>query len=97
MSIPVLILLLGLGSARLSRIVTEDRISDPIRAWAVRAWGERGAVTYLLHCRWCSGIWTSLTLCGFACAFGLCSIPVALLLVPAVAYAGQIFASMIEG
>lgn len=97
MSIPVLILLLGLGEARLTRAVTEDRISEPVRAWAVKKWGPQGGVPYLLHCRWCSGIWISLVLCGFACVSSLCSPPVALLLVPAVAYAGQIFASMIEG
>ncbi len=97
MSIPALLLLLGLGEARLVRLVTEDKITEPLRMWAIKRWGEREAIPYLVHCRWCSGIWISAALCGFAWMSSLCTLPVALLLVPAVAYAGQIIASTIEG
>lgn len=97
MSIPVLLLLLGLGSARLTRLVTEDEITAPMRLWAVRRWGETGRIPYLLHCRWCAGLWMSALLCAFAWITGLCSsAATAALLVPATAYAAAIIRAMIE-
>jgi hypothetical protein len=45
--------------ARLTRLVTEDKITDPLRtAVAVRL--PAGSMwTYLLYCRWCVSIWVA--------------------------------------
>jgi hypothetical protein len=96
MAIPTMLLLLGLAQARLTWLVVDDEISRPFRAWTIKKWGKRGMIPYLVHCPWCSGFWVSTALCGFSYAFSLCSLPVALLLIPAVAYAGAIIRSMIE-
>ena len=97
MSNLALLLVLSLGSARLTRLINDDEIAHPIRNWAVRRWGPAGKIPYLLHCRWCAGLWVSTLLCGFAWATGVCRDPaVAALLIPATAYGAAIIRSMIE-
>lgn len=96
MSDALLLVVLALGTARLTRLVNDDEIFSPVRRWSVRRWGEGGAIPYLLHCRWCAGLWVSALLCLVAWLFGLCSPAVAILFVPAVAYAAQLIRSMIE-
>jgi hypothetical protein len=51
----LLVLLAVLATARLTRLVARDAISDPARAWL----HERGPewLTYLVHCPWCVSIW----------------------------------------
>jgi hypothetical protein len=50
--------LLGLAAtARLTRLVTADRISLPVRAAIVRRWGPASPVGYLVHCRWCVSLY----------------------------------------
>lgn len=96
MSIPVLLLVLSLAVARLTRLVVQDEITKPIRALAVRHWGPGGMIPYLLHCPWCSGVWVSAVLGIFSWATGLCSAAVAALLVPAAAYGAAFIRSTIE-
>jgi hypothetical protein len=96
MSTPVLLLVLGLACARLTRLIIEDEITSPIRRWAVRRWGENGMIPYLLHCRWCVGMWVAAPLCAFCWATDLTTWPVALLLVPATSYAANIIRATIE-
>lgn len=58
-------IVLLLAAARLIRLVRVDKITEPIRARAVKAndehpnWALRNLV-YLLHCEWCVGFWASL-------------------------------------
>lgn len=96
MSDALLLVVLALGTARLTRLVNDDEIFAPVRRWSVRRWGETGIIPYLLHCRWCAGLWVSLLMCSAAWLLGQCSLPVAILFVPAVAYAAQLIRSMIE-
>lgn len=73
----VLVLVLYvLTTARLTRLVTTDKIGQPIRSWAVRRWPARPVpeswpedaprpqrwVPFLLHCAWCFGFWVALAL-----------------------------------
>ncbi len=57
--------LLLLAAARLTRLVTDDQITAPLRLAAARRDqrrrpdGTTGPLTYLLHCRWCLGLWIS--------------------------------------
>lgn len=96
MPVALLFVVLALGAARLTRLVNDDEIFSPVRRWAVRRWGEQGWVPYLLHCRWCAGLWVSALLCLVAWLLGQCNLAVAALFVPAVAYAAQLIRSMIE-
>lgn len=58
--VPVVLILLGLfGTARVTRIVTADRVSKPIRTWAVTRWGPSSWLGYLLHCRWCTSMYVA--------------------------------------
>lgn len=57
-----IVFLLALGTAlRLTRLVTHDTITEPIRDFFARS-ESRGArfVTKLLQCPWCAGFWISL-------------------------------------
>jgi hypothetical protein len=52
--------LLGLlATARLTRLLTADRISRPLRAAIVRRYGPSSAVGYLVHCRWCVSLYVA--------------------------------------
>jgi hypothetical protein len=51
----LLVTLAVLATARLTRLVTTDSITDPARAWLhdhTPPW-----VTYLVHCPWCVSVW----------------------------------------
>ena len=56
MSGPLLFVLLVFASARVTRLVVTDTITDPFRTWVLRRspwFGE------LVSCPWCLGVWTS--------------------------------------
>jgi hypothetical protein len=56
----VVLTLLGLlATARVTRLITKDRISLPVRAWAVRRWGPSRGPGYLLHCQWCTSMYVA--------------------------------------
>lgn len=97
MSTLVLLLILSLAAARLTRLAVEDEITLPARKWIAVRLGAESRITYLVHCRWCSGLWVSALLCGFAWITGICPDgATAALLIPAVAYAAAIARSTIE-
>jgi hypothetical protein len=46
--------LLGLfATARVTRLITADKVSQPVRRAVVDRWGPSSWLGYLLHCRWC--------------------------------------------
>lgn len=46
-----------LAVARVSKLVTTDYISLPIRQWVLRKNGETGWITHGLHCDLCVSVW----------------------------------------
>lgn len=46
--------------ARLTRIVTTDRIGLPLRAWALKRWGADSMLSFMVHCPHCLGWWIAL-------------------------------------
>jgi hypothetical protein len=54
---PLAFVIICLAAARLTRLVTEDIITEPLREWASikPAW-----VYDLITCPWCIGFWISL-------------------------------------
>ncbi len=60
MVFPVVLTLLGLfATARVTRLISADKISEPIRAAVVRRWGPSSWLGYLLHCRWCVSMYVA--------------------------------------
>jgi hypothetical protein len=55
----VYLLVLALAVARLTRMVTEDKIMLPIRQWVLRRSGEDGWFFYLVNCPFCMSVWIS--------------------------------------
>jgi hypothetical protein len=56
----VLYTLLGLfATARVTRLISADKISKPVRAWVVNRWGASSWLGYLLHCRWCVSMYVA--------------------------------------
>jgi hypothetical protein len=55
--------LYALATARLVRLVMEDRITGGIRAWIIRRATnhstKRMMVAYLISCGWCTSIWVA--------------------------------------
>jgi hypothetical protein len=45
------------ANARLARLVAEDDITEPIRAWLRRRFGEHNLLVRWAHCPWCCGWW----------------------------------------
>jgi hypothetical protein len=46
------------ATARLTRLITRDKITAPLRDWAMRT--ERGRTTYLVNCPYCVSVWAGL-------------------------------------
>jgi hypothetical protein len=53
----------ALAVARLTRLVTRDKITEPGRQWLLGHLGTESQISYLVHCDWCTSIWV-----GFATA-----------------------------
>lgn len=66
---PAVLLLTGLlAHARLTRLVTADRVTLPLRAALVRRYGPSSGPAYLVHCRWCTGLWLAFPLAAVVAA-----------------------------
>ena len=50
----------GLATYRLTRLITRDSITEPIREWIWRRRPpEKSKIGYLFTCEWCMSIWTA--------------------------------------
>ena len=54
----LLILLALVATARLTRLVTADYVTRPVRRFIDRRWGEESWQSYLSTCDWCASIHT---------------------------------------
>jgi hypothetical protein len=46
-----------LAVVRVTRFVVSDKLSEPMRMWFMRRFGDESKITYLVHCFWCTSIW----------------------------------------
>jgi hypothetical protein len=53
----VTLAVIALATARLTRLVTTDRITETPRNALVRRLGAESKLAYLVHCDWCSSIY----------------------------------------
>lgn len=56
---PFLLLLAALAAARITRLITTDRLFEAPRLWAVNKLGPLNLSAYLITCQWCMGLWVS--------------------------------------
>ena len=49
--------LITLATARVTRIIVNDKIAEPLRTAILNRNGHDGWWTYLAHCPWCMGWW----------------------------------------
>lgn len=67
-SMDLITLLAGsLATARLTRLVTTDRITQAPRLWLAAKLPEGGLAQYLITCDWCASVYA-----GACVALGLC-------------------------
>lgn len=67
MNIVLGLAILALATARGTWLIVEDVITEPIRRFFVRRFGEDAKLTYLVHCVFCTSIWVGLLAAVFAC------------------------------
>jgi hypothetical protein len=47
------------ANARIARLIAEDEITEPWRAWLIKHLGSQHLLTRWAHCPWCAGWWTA--------------------------------------
>lgn len=57
-----ILILLSLAAFRATRLITDDRLTLPARAWIAGRFPKRAAVQYFITCPWCVGMWISAAL-----------------------------------
>lgn len=64
-------LLVTLAVARMTLLVTSDRIMLSFRRWVVNRFGDESLAAYLVHCKLCTSIWIALPAAAFWAGFTL--------------------------
>ena len=54
----ITLVLAALATARLTRLVTTDRITETPRHWTLRRLNPEGMAAYLITCDWCVSVYT---------------------------------------
>lgn len=54
---PITLLVAALATARLTRLVTRDRITHAPRRWLLRRLNPEGLAAYLVVCDWCGSVY----------------------------------------
>lgn len=75
-----------LAVARLTRLLTQDKITIKIRQWIINRWGADSWQSTLIHCEWCTSIWVSLLVMPVVVLVSGGGVLLALLSVPAASY-----------
>lgn len=53
----ITLLVAALATARITRLVTTDRITEAPREWALRRLDLNGLLSYLITCAWCVSVY----------------------------------------
>lgn len=62
--VTVTFLLAALAAARITRLITTDRITQAPRSWILRRLNPEGLTAYLLVCDWCSSVYVGAGVAG---------------------------------
>ncbi|MBN1174220.1 MAG: hypothetical protein JXA67_18765 [Micromonosporaceae bacterium] len=60
------VLVVTFAAARLTRLVTTDEITRPLRQWFVERLPEGSTFAGFLFCRWCVSVWVALPVAAVA-------------------------------
>lgn len=93
----VAFVVLVLATARLTRLLTKDDLTIPMRTWIDAKFGPDSLISRMIWCYWCSGVWASMFTSTVAAAaawqwwsWNLGAVIAGwMLLVPATAYAAS--------
>lgn len=93
----VALVVVVLATARLTRLITYDKIAEPFRMWVYRKFGTDSRIAELIECHWCVATWNAMATSTYVLALAdhtgalttLTAIAVWPLLVSAVAYAAS--------
>lgn len=66
----VTLLLTALAAARITRLITTDRITQAPRSWILRRLPDESLLAYLLVCDWCASVYVGAALAGAGSALG---------------------------
>jgi hypothetical protein len=55
----LLVVLIVGATMRLSRLVTADKLTEPIRERLIRRWGEEAKRSYLITCDYCTSMYVA--------------------------------------
>ncbi len=62
----LVLVLFTLTVARLTRLITTDKLLEPLRNWVTQKRGPDSQLTYLVHCTWCTSMWIAFAGAPFA-------------------------------
>jgi hypothetical protein len=86
-----IIALVALATARLTGLVVEDKITEPVRNWVAGHTGDDSKVAYLLFCPWCASIYAGTALAALVYfAYGSGLVYIGLLALAASQVAGMV-------
>lgn len=75
----MLLLILGaLATARITRLITTDRITEGPRNWVIRKLDPNSLTAYLIVCDWCSSVYVGAGVAAAGAALGWWSWSVAI-------------------
>lgn len=63
---PLLLVVAVLASARITRLVTTDRITEAPRRWVVNRLDPLSLAAYMVTCVWCVGTWITIAVTAAA-------------------------------
>lgn len=87
------LILAALVTARLTRLVTSDYITDPVRKGIVRRLPEGSRLAYLIMCPWCSSIYVAAPVAASWWAWGDTRLWAACAALPASSYVAGLLAT----
>lgn len=62
----IFLLLVFAFVARVTRLITSDIVTDPLRIWVARKTGPHSTASYFLSCQWCVSVWVAVAVCPVA-------------------------------
>lgn len=66
----ITLILAALATARITRLITSDRITEAPRGWVLRRLDEGGLLAYLIVCNWCASVYVGAGMAGAWYAWG---------------------------
>lgn len=65
----LILVILALATARFTQAITDDKIFEFLRLWAIRKFGEESLLSYLVHCVACVSFWVGMFAALYSCLF----------------------------